>query len=446
MIHKYKLNDYNIIIDVESGTVLTVDPLTYELLGEQAPVDQEAYPLLEQRFGKEAVEGAIEEIRALQNEGLLYAVNNADLTDYAGSRSVKALCLHVAHDCNLRCEYCFAAQGDFKGDRLLMEAETGKRAIDYVAKNSGTRKNIEIDFFGGEPLMNLDVVKEITAYARSIEAEAGKKFNFTITTNGVLLNEENRDWLNENMDNIVLSLDGRREVNDAMRKTVNGKGSYDLIKDDILAMAELREGKKDYYVRGTYTAKNLDFANDVRFLADEGFKSISVEPVVAEDGCGYELTEDHVETLKDEYDRLGRMMLEDDCAFNFFHFNIDLDAGPCVYKRLSGCGAGVDYLAVTPTGELYPCHQFVGNEDFCLGDLKHGIVKPEVTELFKDAGIDKKADCSACWCRYFCGGGCHANAWNFNHDLKVPYHVACELEKRRVENAVMLYIAKASEK
>ncbi len=455
MIHKFEKNGLKIVLDVESGSVFTVDDLMYELLGEEGVVDEKQIEdLLEkhQEYTREMVDESLEEIQALTDEDLLYTENDASKTNPFDTRGrdVKALCLHVSHDCNLRCEYCFAGQGDFHGQRLLMTPETGKKAIDFVVKQSGNRRNIEIDFFGGEPLMNLDAVKEIYAYAKSIEEESGKEFHFTLTTNGVLLNDQNRAWLDEHMDNMVLSLDGREEVNDRMRKTVNGKGSYRVIKDDILKMAKMRDGKKDYYVRGTFTGNNLDFSEDVKFLANEGFRSISVEPVVAQDGCGYEIKEEDLDFVKDQYDKLAIDYLkrgsdENHPDFNFFHFNLNLDGGPCVYKRLSGCGAGADYLAVTPEGELYPCHQFVGNPDFLLGNLDEGIVNPEVRESFKEANLVNKVDCSSCWVKYFCGGGCHANAWNFNHDLQKPYHTACEMERCRVENGIMIYIKESEE-
>ncbi|MGI6108981.1 MAG: thioether cross-link-forming SCIFF peptide maturase [Eubacteriaceae bacterium] len=450
MIHKFKKNGCNIVLDVESGTVLSVDALVYDLLGEKGivtPGEQIALISSHPEYTDEAIGAALSEIRELIREDMLYTENDASEHNPFDMRrhDVKALCLHVSHDCNLRCEYCFAAQGDFNGERLLMSPETGKKAIDFVIANSGNRKNIEIDFFGGEPLMNLDAVKEILEYARSREADSGKHFNFTLTTNGVLLSDENMKWLDENMNNMVLSLDGRREVNDRMRKTVNGKGSYDLIKDDILKMAQMRDGKKDYYVRGTFTHNNLDFSEDVRFLADEGFKSISVEPVVAEDGCGYELKKEDLPQILAQYDKLAQDYLkrgtdEEHPDFNFFHFNLNLDGGPCVYKRLSGCGAGADYLAVTPEGDLYPCHQFVGNTDFCLGNLDTGVVREDIREQFTEAHMLNKEACGSCWARYFCGGGCHANAWNFNKDLKKPYETACEMERCRVENGLMIYI------
>ena len=451
MIHKFKKNGHNLVLDVESGTVLDTDEFVWDLLGEDGVLTGaagEAVLAAHPEISPEDAKTARFEIDEMIGEELLYAQNDASEHNPFDmrARDVKALCLHVAHDCNLRCEYCFAAQGDFKGERLLMKAETGKKAIDFVIANSGSRRNIEIDFFGGEPLMNLDAVKEILEYARSKEAESGKHFNFTLTTNGVLLNDENRAWLDEHMDNMVLSLDGRKEVNDRMRKTINGKGSYALIRDDILKMAQLRDGKKDYYVRGTFTRNNLDFSNDVRFLAGEGFRSISVEPVVAEDGCGYELREEDLPEILEQYDRLAVDYLkrgadEEHPDFNFFHFNLNLDAGPCVYKRLSGCGAGADYLAVTPDGDLYPCHQFVGNTDFRLGDLDSGIERTDIRDRFAQANLMEKESCRTCWARYFCGGGCHANAWNFNKDLKKPYTAACEMERCRVENALMIYAA-----
>lgn len=446
MIHKYEKNGVYIVLDVESGGVLTVDPLTYAVLDDYGTVAPEA--IVEKLAGEcsaETVREAIAEVDELVAKGYLFTEGNYDPGFYQGNNLIKALCLHVAHDCNLKCEYCFAAQGDFEGERLLMPLEIGKQAIDFLIENSGSRKNLEIDFFGGEPLMNLDVVKALVEYGDEQAAAHGKAFKYTMTTNGLLLDEETRTYLDEHMHNIVLSLDGRPAVNDAMRKTVNDRGSYDLIIDNIKAMAELREGKKDYYVRGTFTKRNLDFAADVAHLADEGFKSISVEPVVGDEGEGYAITEEDVPAVVAEYDKLTEDFLGREKigkGYNFFHYNVDLNAGPCVYKRLSGCGAGRDYIAVTPEGDIYPCHQFVGNEDFKIGDLSTGITKPEVPAAFGEANLLEKEACVNCWSKYYCGGGCHANAYNFNKTLMEPYAVACELERARVENAVYIQVVR----
>lgn len=444
MIHKFYLNGLYIVLDVNSGSVMEVDELAYRILDDYKTASRdEIVEKLKDRFSEDAILETILELEMLEKQGLLYTENDYDPSVYKNHDLIKALCLHVAHDCNLKCNYCFASQGDFNGEKLLMPLEVGKKAIDFIVEQSKNRKNLEIDFFGGEPLMNFDVVKELVAYARSLEKEHNKAFKFTITTNGMLLNDANMAYIDANMDNVVLSLDGRKCVNDRMRRTVNDKGSYDIIIDKIKKMAAMREGKKDYYVRGTFTKHNLDFAEDVAFLAEEGFGSISVEPVVAEAGQDYAILEEDVDTILKEYDKLALDYLnrkEKGLDYQFFHFNIDLDHGPCVYKRLSGCGAGRDYVAVTPEGDIYPCHQFVGNEAFKMGTVFDGIEKPEIKETFGKANLLEKEKCQDCWCKYFCGGGCHANAYNFNHTVMEPYGVACEMERRRVENAIMIHI------
>ena len=444
MIHKFYLNGLYIVLDVESGTVLTVDKLTYDVLDDFGVLSRdEIVDKLKGTYPEDEILEVVLELEMLKAQGLLFTQGDYDPEVYQNHDLIKALCLHVAHDCNLKCNYCFASQGDFNGEKLMMPLEVGKKAIDFIIAQSKNRVNLEVDFFGGEPLMNFDVVKALVDYARSQEAAHHKKFKFTMTTNGVLLNDEIMAYLDENMDNVVLSLDGRKCVNDNMRKTVNDKGSFDIIIDKIKKMAAMREGKKDYYVRGTYTKHNLDFSEDVEFLAQEGFKSISVEPVVAEEGHDYAILREDVDAILKEYDKLALDYLsrkERGVDYNFFHFNIDLDHGPCVYKRLSGCGAGRDYVAVTPEGDVYPCHQFVGNEAFKMGDVFKGIEHPEIKEEFGKANLLKKDKCKDCWCRYFCGGGCHANAYNFNKTIMEPYEVACEIERRRVENAIMIHI------
>lgn len=437
MIHKFEKNNSYYVLDVESGTVLELDKPSYLLLGDEALEDVNKVSLENNDLNLEELQEAYDELKTLVDQGLLYSEPLDEEIEYIKHDQVKALCLHIAHDCNLRCEYCFAGQGDFEGSRSLMSLETAKKAIDFVVKESGNRHNIEIDFFGGEPLMNFDVVKKTVDYARSLEEKYNKHFNFTMTTNGLLLNEETQNWLDENMDNIVLSLDGRKEVNDSLRKTVSQDGSYDHIIDNILSMAKKREGKKDYYVRGTYTANNLDFSEDVKHFVDLGIKSISIEPVVTDESAPYRIKEENLEQIYEEYDKLAQYNLDND--FTFFHFNINLGEGPCLYKRVSGCGAGVDYLAITPEGKIFPCHQFVSNQDFCLGDLDTGINNTKIKESFAEASLENKEECSSCWCRYFCGGGCHANAFNFNQDLKIPYDLACEMERARIESAIMLY-------
>lgn len=444
MIHKFKNNNYNFVLDVESGTILELDDLAYDLLGEKDLISPEDLNSeLKENYSDEEILETYNELKSLKDNDLLYSQSLEEIPEFNKNINVKALCLHVAHDCNLRCSYCFAGQGDFKGERSLMSLETAKKAIDFVIEASKDRTNIEIDFFGGEPLMNYDVVQKTVEYARSKGAQARKNFHFTITTNGLLLTPEKRKWLNENMDNIVLSHDGRKEVNDHMRTTVNGKGSYDVITDNIIDMALERDGDKDYYVRGTYTSNNLDFLEDIKHFVDKGIKNISVEPVVAHKEDSYAILEEHVPELIEEYNKLAAYNLEND--FNFFHFNINLDKGPCLYKRLSGCGAGTDYLAITPEGKIFPCHQFVSEEEFCLGDLDTGIVNAYIQEDFKDSDVTKKEKCLDCWCKYFCGGGCFANAYNFNENLNEPYEIACDLEKARIEAAIMLHSKKNSD-
>lgn len=447
MIHKFYLNGYYIVLDIASGTLLNVDKMTYDILDDYHKIDDDAViAKWAQVYPEGDVRECVGELHELEDNQMLYTEDNYDPMVYKNYDLIKSMCLNVAHDCNLRCKYCFASQGDFHGDRDLMPFEVGKAAFDFLVKQSKNRHNLEVDFFGGEPLMNLDVVKRLVDYGRSLEEPNNKHFRFTITTNGVLLNDENMQWLNDNMDNVVLSLDGRREVNDYMRPTVNGKGSYDVIEQKIKKMADLRrKSGKEYYVRGTYTKYNLDFAKDVEFLASEGFDSVSVEPVVTEPDKPYAILESDVDEILDEYDELALDYLhQKDRGLNylFYHFMVNLDAGPCVYKRISGCGAGRDYIAVTPQGDIYPCHQFVGNDDFVMGNVFDGIDKPEIKDQFMAANLLDKDDCKDCWCRYFCGGGCHANAWNFNKTLLEPYHVSCEIERRRVENALMIKIAK----
>ena len=444
MIHKFYLNGLYIVLDVNSGTVLTVDEMTYEVLDDYKEMSRDQIvEKLKRKYPEEELLEVILELEMLEEQKMIFTKNDYDPDVYKNHDLVKALCLHVAHDCNLKCNYCFASQGDFNGEKLLMPLEVGKKAIDFIIEQSKDRQNLEVDFFGGEPLMNFDVVKELVDYARSKEESYHKKFKFTITTNGVLLDDENMAYIDENMDNVVLSLDGRKCVNDNMRRTVNDKGSFDIIIDKIKKMAAMREGKKDYYVRGTYTKHNLDFGEDVNFLAEEGFKSISVEPVVAEEEHDYAILREDVDQILAEYDKLALDYLnrhEKGLDYNFFHFNIDLSNGPCVYKRLSGCGAGRDYVAVTPEGESYPCHQLVGNEEFKMGTVDEGIQHPEIKDEFGKANLLQKEKCQSCWCKYFCGGGCHANAYNFNHTVMEPYDVACEIERRRVENAIMINI------
>ena len=445
MIHKFYLNGYYIVLDVASGTLLSVDRMTYDILDDYKLADKAAIVAKwRDRYDPVEIAEGVDEIAELEAGGMLYAKDDYDPMVYQNYDLIKSMCLNVAHDCNLRCAYCFASQGDFNGDRDLMPLEVGKKAFDFLVTQSKNRHNLEVDFFGGEPLMNFQVVKNLVAYGRSLEKEYNKRFNFTMTTNAVLLNDENMRWIDDNMNNVVLSLDGRKTVNDHMRKTVSGGGSFDVIIENIKKMAALREASgKEYYVRGTYTKNNLDFGKDVEFLAAQGFRSVSVEPVVTDETKNYAILEGDVNRIKSEYDRLALAYLDKAARgldYLFYHFMVNLDAGPCVYKRISGCGAGRDYVAVTPQGTIYPCHQFVGNADFIMGNVDEGITNPQIKETFMGANLLKKEACRECWCRYFCGGGCHANAWNFNHTVMEPYDVSCEIEKRRVENALMIKI------
>ncbi|WP_315524582.1 thioether cross-link-forming SCIFF peptide maturase [Pseudoramibacter alactolyticus] len=445
MIHKFYLNGYYIVLDVASGTLLSVDRMTYDILDDYKLADKAAIVAKwRDRYDPVEIAEGVDEIAELEAGGMLYAKDDYDPMVYQNYDLIKSMCLNVAHDCNLRCTYCFASQGDFNGDRDLMPLEVGKKAFDFLVTQSKNRHNLEVDFFGGEPLMNFQVVKNLVAYGRSLEKEYNKRFNFTMTTNAVLLNDENMRWIDDNMNNVVLSLDGRKAVNDHMRKTVSGGGSFDVIIENIKKMAALREASgKEYYVRGTYTKNNLDFGKDVEFLAAQGFRSVSVEPVVTDETKNYAILEGDVNRIKSEYDRLALAYLDKAARgldYLFYHFMVNLDAGPCVYKRISGCGAGRDYVAVTPQGTIYPCHQFVGNADFIMGNVDEGITNPQIKETFMGANLLKKEACRECWCRYFCGGGCHANAWNFNHTVMEPYDVSCEIEKRRVENALMIKI------
>ena len=353
--------------------------------------------------------------------------------------------LHIAHDCNLACQYCFAEEGEYHGRRALMSYEVGKKALDFLVANSGSRRNLEVDFFGGEPLMNWKVVKELVAYGRELEKQYDKHFRFTLTTNGVLLNEEVQEFVNREMDNVVLSLDGRKEVNDRMRPFRNGKGSYDLIVPKFQKLAESRNQQK-YYIRGTFTRNNLDFSKDVEHFADLGFEQVSIEPVVGEDTDPYAIQKEDLPQIFEEYDRLAKMIIDREKSgrgFNFFHFMIDLEGGPCVSKRLSGCGSGTEYLAVTPWGDLYPCHQFVGQEEFLMGNVDEGIVKPEIAEEFRGCSVYSKESCKTCFARFYCSGGCMANSYKFHHTINDTYEVSCEMERKRVECAIMIKAALA---
>ena len=444
MVHTFEALGVKLAVDVNSGAVHVLDDLTYRLLPlVEPPMAEHCPPELLDRlpeYRTEAVEEGWQDLRELAGNGLLFVeddyVDPAAATALQQSAPIKALCLHVSHDCNLRCQYCFASTGDVGTGRKIMDIETAKRAIDFVIPRSGSRRNIEVDFFGGEPLMAMDTVKATVAYARSIEKKAGKCFRFTITTNGVLLDDENIDYINREMSNAVLSLDGRPQVNDRMRKTVNGKGSYEVIVPKFQKLVAGR-GTKDYYLRGTFTHYNLDFAEDVMHMADLGFRNVSVEPVVGEETCGYALKDEDLPVVLEQYEKLAEK-LKDRTDVNFFHFNVDLAQGPCVIKRLRGCGAGCEYVAVTPEGDIYPCHQFVGNPAYKIGSLSDGSFDMELSHRFSCLNIYTREECRDCWARFYCSGGCSASNLLVNGDIKKPNHVGCEMERKRLECAIAL--------
>ncbi len=471
MVHQYKSNGYNIVLDVNSGMIHVVDDLAYDIIGMYednskeniiaAMVEKYTHPdymkLIVERCSKENFTENVEslvrqimevimDVEQLKKEGSLFTkdVYEDYIKDFKSrSTVVKALCLHIAHDCNLACRYCFAEEGEYKGGRALMSYEVGKRALDFLIENSGSRRNLEVDFFGGEPLMNFEVVKDLVRYGREQEKLHNKNFRFTLTTNGILLDDEVMEFVNKEISNVVLSIDGRKEVNDRMRPSRNGKGSYDLILPKYLKLAESRN-QTNYYVRGTFTHNNLDFSEDVKHLAELGFKQISVEPVVAQPEEPYAITEEDLPILFEEYDKLAKYMLEsrkEGKNFNFFHFMIDLSGGPCVAKRLSGCGSGTEYLAVTPWGDLYPCHQFVGMPEYLMGNVFEGIKQPELREDFKSCNVYSKEKCRNCFAKFYCSGGCAANSYNFHGSIHDAYDIGCELQKKRVECALMLKAA-----
>ncbi|WP_027438143.1 thioether cross-link-forming SCIFF peptide maturase [Lachnospira multipara] len=452
MIHQFKNNGYNIVLDVNSGSVHVVDDMVYDIISayEGHTVD-EVVCQFEGKYSKEDVEECYAEITELKEAGQLFTEDIYEpYIDSFKDRPtvVKALCLHIAHDCNLGCKYCFAEEGEYHGRRALMSYEVGKKALDFLVANSGNRRNLEVDFFGGEPTMNFEVVKQLVAYGRSLEEPNNKKFRFTLTTNGILLNDEILEFANKEMGNIVLSIDGRKEVNDRMRPVrSSGKSSYDIIMPKFKKVAESRN-QMNYYVRGTFTHHNLDFSNDVLHLADEGFEQISVEPVVAQPTDDYAIREEDLEILKEQYDILAKELVKRKKAgkgFNFFHFMIDLSGGPCVAKRLQGCGSGCEYLAVTPWGDLYPCHQFVGNEDFLMGNVDEGITRPDIRDSFKACNVYAKEKCKSCFAKFYCSGGCAANSYNFHGNINDAYDIGCELQRKRIECAIMVRAAMAEE-
>ncbi len=455
MIHCYQSNGYSIVMDVNSGAVHVVDDLVYQLVPLLEPLVKEKkdkgeildfVKAQQLPYTEEETAEAVDEILLLAQEGQLYTEDiYENYIDSFKNREtvVKALCLHIAHDCNLACRYCFAEEGEYHGRRAIMSYEVGKKALDFLVANSGNRTNLEVDFFGGEPLMNWEVVKQLVAYGRSLEEEHHKKFRFTITTNGVLLNDEILEFVNKEMENMVLSIDGRKEVHDRMRPHRGGQGSYDEIVPKFKKAAESR-GQMNYYVRGTYTHYNTDFAKDVLHLADLGFKQISVEPVVAPETEDYAIREEDLPQLLAQYDELAEEMIKrrkEGNGFNFFHFMIDLEGGPCVAKRLSGCGSGTEYLAVTPWGDLYPCHQFVGNEDFLMGNVDEGVLRTDIRDEFKQCNVYAKEKCKDCFAKFYCSGGCAANSYNFTGNVNGSYDIGCELQRKRIECAIMIKAA-----
>lgn len=447
MIHQYKAKGFNIVLDTYSGSVHAVDDITYEIISLYEDKSREEikniladYNLTDDEFNE-----AYNEVDQLVRDGMLFTTDNfADLSIDVKKRptSVKAICLNVAHTCNLSCEYCFAKGGKYHGPDAIMDIETAKKAIDFLIANSGNHYNLDVDFFGGEPLMNWDVVKETVSYARSLEEKYNKHFNFTLTTNGMLLDDEKNEYLNNNMKNVVLSLDGRKEVHDEFRKTIGGKGSFDTVVPKFQNFVK-RRGDKEYYMRGTFTANNLDFTNDIKTYLDLGFKRTSLEPVVGNTDSPYALKEEDLPLLFDQYEKLADMMIEaidNNDEFIFYHYMIDLENGPCAHKRLSGCGSGTEYMAVTPTGELYPCHQFVGNEDFILGNLDQGIKRNDLVNEFKTCNCYSKEECKTCWANMYCSGGCAANNYNANVDINKIHEYSCKLFRKRIEMAIAIKI------
>lgn len=460
MIHQYKNNGYNIVLDVNSGMIHIVDELVYDIISlyENSDTDtivekmMEKYSilenaaLLEEPITQGLILEAIDEIKQLKEDGSLFTedIYQNYISEFKNRETVvKALCLHIAHDCNLACKYCFAEEGEYHGRRALMSYEVGKKALDFLIANSGKRRNLEVDFFGGEPLMNFQVVKDLVKYGREQEKIHDKHFRFTLTTNGLLLNDDIIAFANEEMDNVVLSIDGRKEIHDHMRPSRNGKGSYDIILPKFMKLAESRNQTR-YYVRGTFTRNNLDFAEDVMHLAELGFKQISMEPVVSLPEEPYAITEEDIPVICEEYDKLAKYMIQskkEGKSFNFFHFMLDLSGGPCVAKRLSGCGSGTEYLAVTPWGDIYPCHQFVGEEEYLLGNVDDGIKRGDLVEGFKHCNVYSKEKCKECFARYYCSGGCAANSYKFHQDINDVYDIGCELQRKRVECSIMLKAA-----
>ena len=452
MIHQYKLGGYNIVLDVCSGAVHAVDDVAYDMIAAFESADRAGViSAIAEKYPNEAAEDIAEcydQIAKLKAVGELFApdmfepIAGALKAKTAGV--IKALCLHVAHTCNLNCSYCFASQGKYHGERAIMSYEVGKRALDFLVENSGTRHNLEVDFFGGEPLMNFDVVKQLVAYARSIEKEKNKNFRFTLTTNGVLIDDDVIDFANKEMSNVVLSLDGRKEIHDRFRVDYAGNGSWEKIVPKFQRLVNARGGK-GYYMRGTFTHANPDFLEDIRTMLDLGFTELSMEPVVTAPNDPSALTEEDRRIVMDQYEKLAELMLERDAEgrpFTFYHYMIDLNGGPCIYKRISGCGSGTEYMAVTPWGDLYPCHQFVGDEKFKLGDIWHGVSNTAIQNEFAACNVYAREECRDCWARLYCSGGCAANAYHATSSVRGVYKEGCELFKKRMECAIMVAAAR----
>ena len=454
MVHQYKLNGYNIVLDTCSGSVHTVDEVAYDIIALYKEKDADAIAdeitAKHSDVTRQDVFDCIEDIKTLEKMGKLYTPDTYEgmAFDFKNRNTViKALCLHVAHTCNLNCNYCFASQGKYHGERALMSFEVGKRALDFLIENSGTRRNLEVDFFGGEPLMNWDVVKQLVAYAREQEKIHNKNFRFTLTTNGILIDDDVIEFSNKEMSNVVLSLDGRKEVHDRLRKDYMGRGSYDTIVPKFKEFVE-RRGNKNYYMRGTFTHANTDFTNDILHMADMGFTELSMEPVVCSPDDDAALTNEDLPVLFEQYEILAKEMIErkkQGKPFTFYHYMLDLKHGPCIYKRISGCGSGTEYMAVTPTGALYPCHQFVGDEKYLLGNIYDGVTNKEIQDEFKLCNAYARKECDDCWAKLYCSGGCAANSYHASGKITGIYEYGCELFKKRIECAVMLKVAEAEE-
>lgn len=455
MIHRYKLNGYNIVLDSASGSVHAVDEVAYDIIGlfenkSREEITAEILSKYKDRgdVTEKDISECLDDIQALKDGGKLFAKDTfepmAGKLKQKSAGVIKALCLHVAHTCNLNCSYCFASQGKYHGDRALMSLDVGKRALDFLIENSGPRRNLEVDFFGGEPLMNWDVVKQLVGYARKREKEAGKNFRFTLTTNGMLIDDDVIDFSNREMSNVVLSLDGRKEIHDRLRVDYAGNGSYDRIVPKFQEFVK-RRGDGDYYMRGTFTHANPDFLNDIKVMLDLGFDKLSMEPVVCAPGDEAALTEQDLPIVFEQYEKLAELMLEREKAgkpFTFYHYMIDLTGGPCIYKRISGCGSGTEYMAVTPWGDLYPCHQFVGEEKYKLGDIWNGVTAKGVQDEFACCNVYTRPDCADCWAKLYCSGGCAANAYHSTGSVNGVYKYGCELFKKRMECAIMIQVAK----